>query len=331
MLLLLSLIIAVALPAVLSEVFQRILIPRLVAKGFVSKDVHKKEEPLIPEPVGPAISFSFIVALMILLPLTDRWALLAGIAAASGLASLIGLLDDIAPLGAKTKPVLLTLPAFILMATGDIVPRPYLPLLGRARLYYVYWIILLAMFTVFSNAVNMMDALNGMLPSSVYAATIPLIPIFLVLNSLNSFLALLSLLSLLSSMFPYYLRNKYPAKVFGGDSNSLFIGAAIASIAAASNTEAFFSIALLPFMVSGFSVIASVGGLVERHEIGKRPVILEEGRIKANPDPKAPISLIAILTSDRPKTEPEIVRNTLLTSLLSGLLACLTFFLLTPR
>ncbi len=321
-------LIAVVLPAILSEIFQRILIPRLVAKGFVSKDVHKTGEPLIPEPVGPAVSFSFIVALMLLLPLSGRWTLLAGIAAASGLASLIGLLDDIAPLGAKTKPILLILPAFLLIATGEIIPRPYLPLLGRARLYYVYWLILLAMFTVFSNAVNMMDALNGMLPSSIYAATIPLIPVLLVLNRLDS---LLALLSLLSSMLPYYLRNKYPAKVFGGDSNSLFVGAAIASIAATSNTEAFFSIALLPFMVSGFSVIASVGGLAERHEISRRPVILEKGKIKANPDIKAPISLIAILTSDKPKTEPEIVKNTFFISLVSGLLACLTFFLLTPR
>ncbi len=327
MLLLLTLVV-VTLPAILSEIFQRILIPRLIAKGFVSKDVHKIGEPLIPEPVGPAISFSFIVTLMLLLPLTSKWALLAGIAASSGLASLIGLLDDIAPLGAKIKPVLLILPAFLLVATGEIIPRPYLPLLGRARLYYAYWLILLAMFTVFSNAVNMMDALNSMLPSSVYAATMPLIPVLLVLNNLDS---LLALLALLSSMLPYYLRNRYPAKVFGGDSNSLFIGAAIASIAAASNTEAFFSIALLPFMVSGFSVIASVGGLMERHEISRRPVMLEKGKIKANPDPKAPMSLIAILTSDKPKMEPEIVRNISLISLMSGLLACLTFFLLTPR
>ncbi len=322
------LLIAVVLPALLSELFQRILIPRLISKGLLSKDVHKIGKPSIPEPVGPAVSFAFVTSLMSLLPLLDSWVLLAGIAAASGLASLIGLLDDIAPLGAKTKPILLILPAIPLIATGAVIPRPYLPLLGRARLYYVYWFILLAMFTVFSNAVNMMDALNGMLPSSVYTATIPLLPVLIALNSIDSILALIALLS---SMFPYYLRNRYPAKVFGGDSNSLFVGAAIASIAATSNTEAFFGIALLPFMVSGFSVIASVGGLMERHEIERRPVTLEYDKIKANPDPKAPMSLIAILTSDKPKAEPEIVRDTYLISLISGILSCLTFFLLTPR
>ncbi|HDI73485.1 MAG TPA: hypothetical protein ENF57_00555 [Candidatus Korarchaeota archaeon] len=321
-------LIAAVLSIVLSELLHRVLIPRLVAKGFLSKDVHKIGEPLIPEPAGPAVSFSFLLTLMSLAPISDNEVLLLGIAASAGLASLIGLVDDISPLSARVKPALLVIPALILMATGSLVPRPLLPILGRARLYYVYWLVLMAMFTVFSNAVNMMDALNGMLPSSVYAATLPLVPILLVIRNSS---ALIALSALLGSLLPYYLRNRYPAKVFGGDSNSLFVGAALASIAAVSNTEAFFGISLLPFMVSGFSVIVSVGGLRERSEIRKRPVIVEDGRIMAEPDPRSPMSLIAILTSDRPKTEPDIVKEVALTSLLSGLLSCFTFFLLTPR
>ncbi len=318
---------ALVLSLIASELFHRTLIPRLIERGYVSEDVHKSGRPKIPEPAGPAVYLAFAISVMIISHLAGSTAL-DGVVASTGLAFLIGLLDDLSPLGPKTKPLLLVLPALLLAVSGAIVPRPYLPILGRARLYYAYWIVLAAMFTVFSNGVNMMDALNGMMPSSVFASTLPLVP---VLIALGSYAGLLSLIALYGSLIPYYLRNRYPAKVFGGDSNSLFVGAALASIASISNTEAFFAISLLPFMVSGFSILASIGGLLERRDIKIRPVVVEEGVIRANPDGKAPISLIAVLTCQEGKTEPRIVREVIAISLLSGILSSTTFFLLTPR
>lgn len=311
---------------IFSELMHRSMIPRFKSRGLLSEDVHKEERPKIPEPLGPAVYIPFLISSALFYGLTGEMGPLA-VASSSGLAFLIGLIDDISPLGPREKPLMLLLPALVLIAIYPITPRPLLPIVGRARLYYVYWPVLLALFTVFSNAVNMMDSLNGMMPLSVYASTIPLYAVLLKLGRLE---AAVSLLILHASLLPYYLRNKYPARVFGGDSNSLFIGSALASISAISNTEAFFSIALIPFLVSGFSVLASIGGLKERRQIAKRPVLVENGRIRANPDPRAPISLVAIITSDGWKREPEVVREAAILSLISGSLACLTFFLLTP-
>lgn len=316
---------ASAVALVSSELMHRLLLPRYASKGLLSEDVHKVERPRVPEPLGPAVYFPFLISSLILFNLTGDGSVIA-IASSSGLAFLIGLLDDISPLGPRTKPLLLLLPALVLMATYQITPRPLLPVLGRARLYYFYWIIVPILFTVLSNAVNMMDSLNGMMPLSVYASTIPLIPVVAPNEG-----ALASLLLLHSSLLPYFYRNKYPARVFGGDSNSLFVGSALASIAVISNREAFFCIALIPFLVSGFSVIASVGGLRERRQITKRPVIVKDGMIGANPDPEAPISLVAIITSDRRKREDEVVKEAAFLSLLSGVLSSLTYFFLTPR
>ncbi|MCS7102885.1 MAG: hypothetical protein NZ992_03265 [Candidatus Korarchaeum sp.] len=308
-----------------SELMHRAILPRYERKGLLSEDVHKAERKKVPEPLGPAVYLPFLISSLTFFSLTGESSVIA-VASSSGLAFLIGLIDDMSPLGPKTKPLLLILPALVLIAAYQVTPRPLLPILGRARLYYVYWVVIVALFTVFSNAVNMMDSLNGMMPFSVYASTIPLIPVLA-----SNIGALVSLLLLHSSLLPYCYRNKYPARVFGGDSNSLFVGSALASISVISNTEAFFSIALIPFLVSGFSVIASIGDLKERRQITKRPVVVKEGIIKANPDPKAPISLIAILTSDRWKREDEIVKEAALLSLLSGGLSSLTYFLLTPR
>ncbi len=316
---------ASAVAMLTSELMHRVMLPRYVRRGLLSEDVHKPGKPKVPEPLGPAVYLPFLMASLIHFLLTKDGSSIA-VASSSGLAFLIGLLDDLSPLGPRIKPLLLILPALVLIATYQITPRPLLPILGRARLHYVYWIVLLALFTVFSNAVNMMDSLNGMMPLSVYMSTIPLMPVLAKNEG-----ALASLLLLHSSLLPYFLRNRYPAKVFGGDSNSLFVGSALASISAISNTEAFFCIALIPFLVSGFSVITSVGGLRERRQITSRPVVLREGMIRANPDPMAPISLIAVIASDKWKREDEIVREAALLSLISGILSSLTFFLLTPR
>jgi len=319
--------VAASLAALSSELLHRTMIPRYVRRGLLSEDVHKPGRPRVPEPLGPAVYLPFLITSLLFYALTGEIAAIA-VASSSGLAFLVGLLDDISPLGPKTKPLLLIMPAIILIAVYQVTPRPYLPIVGRARLYYAYWPIMLALFTVFSNAVNMMDSLNGMMPLSVYASTLPLIPVLISLGRLD---ALASLLMLHSSLLPYCIRNKYPAKVFGGDSNSLFIGSALASISVISNTEAIFGIALIPFLVSGFSIIASVGGFKERRQIERRPVILNEGMIRANPDPRAPISLIAIITIDKWKKEADIVREAATLSLISGILASLTFFLLTPH
>jgi UDP-N-acetylglucosamine--dolichyl-phosphate N-acetylglucosaminephosphotransferase len=319
--------VAALVAALISELMHRAMVPRYMRRGLLSEDIHKTGRPKVPEPLGPAVYLPFLIASIIFYALTGEIAAIA-VASSSGLAFLIGLLDDISPLGPETKPLLLILPALVLIAMYQVIPRPYLPIVGRARLYYVYWPIMLALFTVFSNAVNMMDSLNGMMPLSIYASTIPLVPVLISLGRLD---ALASLLILHSSLLPYCIRNKYPAKVFGGDSNSLFIGSALASISVISNTEAIFGIALIPFLVSGFSIIASVGGFKERRQIGRRPVILKDGMIKANPDPRAPISLIAIITSEKWKREPDIVREAATLSLISGTLASITFFLLTPH
>ncbi len=295
---------------------------RLRNKGMVSRDYHKREPRLVPEPAGPAVVIPFISAVLLASALFGDISFLA-VAASASLSAIIGIIDDMAPLSALAKPALLMLSPIPLMALGVLIPRPLLPVLGRARLYYMYWLILPIMFSVFSNAINMMDALNGLMPASVIISTLVMIPL---LDSRSRWVALF----LLASLFPYYVKNRYPATVFGGDTLSLFVGTVIASLASLSNREIFFFMALIPFMVSGFSVIASVKGLRERREM-KRPVHVKDGVIYVNLDEDAPMTLISILVSHRGKEEKEIVREVALLTLLSSLLSLATYYLMTPR
>ncbi len=300
----------------------RSYIERLKKAGRLSRDYHKKEERWVPEPVGPAVVVPFVSVSIILSGITGNPKFLA-VAIATSLGAIVGMIDDLINLSALTKPTLLLITPLPLMALGVLIPRPLLPIVGRARLYYVYWLILPIMFSVFANAINMMDALNGLMPGSVIVSLILLLPL---MDPSSQWIDLL----LVSSLIPYFLKNKYPAEAFGGDTLSLSVGSAIASIAAISNREMFFFIALIPFMVSGFVVIASVKGLRERREM-KRPVVVKDGVLYVNEDPEAPMTLIAVLVSYRGKDEKRIVKEIVALTTLSSLLSLITYYLMTPR
>ncbi len=313
---------SLVITALFTEWALRSYIKRLKRAGRLSRDYHKREEIWVPEPVGPAVVIPFVSMLLILSGLTDNYAFL-GIAAATSLGGIIGIVDDLINLSAISKPALLLLTPLPLMVLGVLTPRPLLPVVGRARLYYVYWLILPIMFSIFANAINMMDALNGLMPASVIISLVLLLP---TLNPSSQWVTLL----LIASLTPYYIKNKYPAKAFGGDTLSLAVGSAIASIAATSNREVFFFMALIPFMVSGFVVIASVKGLRERREM-KRPVVVRDGVLYVNKDLEAPMTLIAVLVSQRGKDERLVVKEIVALTALSSLLSLLTYFLFTPR
>ncbi len=303
----------------------RTLKNRFLKLGITGIDVHKQDKPEIPERVGigPLMAFtSSICVLVVLFPQSSI--LFSALMSTASLGGLVGLLDDVLDLGGKMKPLISPMAALPLIISGCLSPRPLLPLVGHARMYYVYWPLILIFFTVIMNATNMADALNGMMPSSVIIVTLSLVP-GLILTKKYHLIPVLA--AFIASILPYYWYNKYPAKVFGGNVGSMFVGAFLAGIAAASNLEMFLVISMLPFFITGFMIIYSAGGFRERREMKKRPTLLEGDLIRANPDEEAPMTIIAILTSDRPKREYEIVREFLMLTLISGILSIASLLL----
>ncbi len=320
-------LISAAAAGAVTDLLTRRLEARLRQRGVVGVDIHKPDRPEVPEGAGFAVFAGVSVGAALLWTLT-RSAHSVGFVGAAAVGALIGALDDRVDLGGVLKPALTLGVAAPLIAAGSLNPRPLLPLLGRARLFIAINALVPAYAAVVTNAVNMYDALNGMMPLSVAIAC----GAMAVIGALTGGIATTQLALVLAvALLAYYRYNRYPARVFSGNVGSLSIGAALSALPVYDGLEAFLLIAMLPFMVSGFFLLSSVGGLRERRQIVKRPVLVDSnGLIRANPDPAAPITLISILTLDRPKSEPEVVREAHLLTGLSALLAVLTLLALTP-
>jgi phospho-N-acetylmuramoyl-pentapeptide-transferase len=125
-------------------------------------------------------------------------------------------------------------------------------------------------FTVFvligvTNSVNLTDGLDGLATS----VTSIVCGLFLALSHFTSidFGTKLFLAFLIGGLLGFLLFNKYPAKVFMGDTGSLFLGGAVASVAIIMQMPLFLIIVGFVYLAETLSVIIQV---ISFKTIGKR-------------------------------------------------------------
>lgn len=296
------------------------LVMKLMWKiGKRAYDIHKPNKPMIPDMGGVAVILSTTIVIILLFLIKGINTKLLATLVAALFAGFVGLIDDIVNLG-KYKPLYVlpaVIPFYILNAYN---PRPPLPLIPKTRLTIIYPILLPLAIAVPANAVNMLDAFNGITP-------LTMIPVFLAL-SISSILnnrgieipALIIACSLLA--FLYY--NKYPAKTFMGNAGDMFIGGIAGALMVAGSLEVVGITAMMPHIINGFQTLASLRGLAERREVPRPTVIEPDGKLKVSDNLRAPITLVSLLLLDGPMKEKEIISEIFKLSLFSFILAIIT-------
>ena len=241
------------------------------------------------------------------------------------IAGIIGIVDDLRPLGARIKPLLTAISCVPILILQTYNPYPVIPLLGPVRLTLVYPVLIPIAIAVTSNAVNMMDVMNGSMPGTVSIISLAITGILFVSGAT----APASLAAgLLAAMLAFYYFNRYPAKVFSGDTGSLGVGAALGALSILGRIEAVMIVALIPQIMNAFYGLASVKGLRERREIRERPTkLLDNGKLEASSDKRAPITLARLILATGPLGEKEIVRGMMFLTAVSSVLAALTYWI----
>jgi UDP-N-acetylglucosamine--dolichyl-phosphate N-acetylglucosaminephosphotransferase len=293
-------------------------------RGITGRDVHKSPGVRLPEMCGVAIVIGLAAGVSIYAIVFPS--LIHETAAFMGtvlIAGTIGFVDDLRPLNARIKPLLTAVACLPILIFGTYYPHPPIPFVGPVSLTIIYPILIPVAIAVTSNAVNMMDVMNGAMPGTVSVILVAITAILL-FSAKNGTAALSA--ALLGALLAFYYFNRYPAKVFDGDTGSLAVGAALGALAILGNIEAVMVVALIPHIMNAFYGLASVGRLYERREIHERPIrILEDGSLRASTAKAAPITLVRIILAAGPLREREIVRDMIFLTLISSLLAVLTF------
>lgn len=327
-----------------SSLIMRIILPRLIqflkGKGKIGIDVHKLDKPEVAEMGGVGVLIVACISATIPLILFDNFIVkiqMVVFISVIGLAGLIGLVDDLFRLGSKIKPLLVAGASFPLLLANYFYYNeifyvdPKFPLIGEAfRLTYIYPLLIPVAITMAANAVNMIDVVNGSMsgPSIIIFATLLICsltkPIYDQFAITGAFLSAI----MLGVIIIFFLYNRYPAKVFAGDTGALTIGAGLALVGIMGRLEIVTVIVAIPLVINAFQLLASVRGFVEGRKLKSRPSIVKsDGTLAASTDIKAPLTLMRIVMARGPLKEPEITRQFIKLTLFCSVLAFVTHYL----
>lgn len=208
--------------------------------GLFGIDLHKVERLEIPEAGGIALLLGTI-PIFILYYLLSSDALILMFIFPVAIIGIVGLIDDLynIPQWLKTIACLLggiPLLFFVKETTLNLI-------IFKIPIGLLYYLIVPIGLTAASNLTNLLAGFNGEEIGLGFISTLSLsICIFL----LGDFKTSIYLLTFTLSFLAFLMYNKYPAKIFPGDTGTLIVGAIIASFSIIKHIEIIGIILLLP-------------------------------------------------------------------------------------
>ncbi|MBQ4438761.1 undecaprenyl/decaprenyl-phosphate alpha-N-acetylglucosaminyl 1-phosphate transferase [bacterium] len=175
--------------------------------------------------------------------------------------SLLGLFDDINGINAKIKLLFQTAIAFLATQYGALVetlPMPW----GRLELGIFSYVITIFWIIGIINAFNLIDGMDGLSSGITLFSSLTLAVLAIVNGYLPTALVALALAGAVTGFLIY---NFNPARIFMGDSGSMFIGyiLAILSLRSQSKAHAVVSI-LVPIIAMGVPILDTTLAFMRR-------------------------------------------------------------------
>ena len=279
-----SLIGAVAAALITAAVVALISTPVVKSLAFrvgavdVPKDGRRMHDHPIPRMGGLAIFFGFILSVLLFLPLTAQ---LRGMLLGAVIIVILGIFDDIFALPAKPKFLIQILAAFLAVWAGNRIyglsninifsSEPYWELGWLSYPISILWIVGI------TNAVNLIDGLDGLACGVSTISSMTLLVIALVVSEPDVALLMAALAGACLGFLPYNLN---PAKIFMGDTGSTFLGfiLAVVSIQGLFKFYTIISFAA-PFLILGLPIFDTAFAILRRLAKGQSPMTPDRGHI----------------------------------------------------
>lgn len=195
--------------------------------GAVDRPNYRKVHArVMPRIGGLAIFGAFIIGYAILLPKDEH---AAGILVGAVLIVLIGFLDDMLEITAKAKASGQLVAALVVVLWGGLqIEFINLPFLGQLDFGYMSIPITVIWIIGITNAINLIDGLDGL---AAGVSTIALIAITVMAAMMGDVFVAATASILAASLLGFLFFNFHPAKIFMGDTGSLFLGFMISVLA----------------------------------------------------------------------------------------------------
>ena len=250
---------AIILIPPLTYIYQKLNIVDLPA----ARKVHKKP---IPRVGGIAIVVATVFPIIAWIQLdAPIWGVLIGIA----ILFILGIIDDARNLSYKIKFIiqiisisLVFIYGFVDLNASHFVAKELVP---YAVLFTAYFLFILGV----TNAINLSDGLDGLAGGE---ALLSFSVIGLLAYETNNSLIILLVLAIVGAVFGFLRFNTYPAKIFMGDTGSLFLGFVLGLLSVALTYRVDNAYAkMLPLLLVGLPVLDTLMVMIIRLYHGKSP------------------------------------------------------------
>lgn len=268
---------AMLLALVLSLVITPLVKKLAIRWGVMDKPNQRKvHQQLMPRMGGLAIFISFALVVLITQPITET---ILGLLVGATWIVLVGIVDDFKGLSARVKLVGQIIGALILIGFGykvNFITNPFsegMLILGKLAIpITVLWIIGV------TNAVNLIDGLDGLAAGTSGIAALTMALVVLSQYAFNPALAADSLvviplaLILLGSLLGFLKYNFHPAQIFMGDSGSMFLGFTLSALAITGLTKGAAVISVfIPIVILGIPILDTFFAILRRY-LNKQPI-----------------------------------------------------------
>lgn len=223
-----------------------------------ARKIHKVPMPRLG---GLAIFLAFLLGYMLYGEISTQ---MLSILIGSFLLILVGIVDDIHSVKARYKLIVQIVAAAIVVLYGDL-SFTELSVFGYNIYFNDFFGSLLSIIFIvaITNAINLIDGLDGLAAgiSSIYFLTIAIIAF--ILNRIGGLDVIISLI-MLGSTLGFLFHNFPPAKIFMGDTGSLFLGFMISIIALLGYKVTTFTSLIVPIVILAIPIFDTVFAILRR-------------------------------------------------------------------
>ena len=236
------------------------------AGALDAPDARKVHTIPIPRMGGLAIYFGFVLAVLSSMRVSHE---ILGLLLGGTVILAVGVIDDLKQLPPKVKLLGQIVAAFVLVLFDiriEWLTNPF-----GDMIYVNYLSIPLTIFWVVSltNTVNLIDGLDGL---AAGVSTIASVTILLVALEQNLWTVAILTAALAGSALGFLQHNFNPAKIFMGDTGSMFLGYILAAVSILGTVKSAATIALVvPIVALGLPIMDTAFAIIRRYMNG-RPI-----------------------------------------------------------
>ncbi|MCX7694615.1 MAG: undecaprenyl/decaprenyl-phosphate alpha-N-acetylglucosaminyl 1-phosphate transferase [Caloramator sp.] len=243
----------------------------------VPKDDRRVHKKPIPRMGGLSIYISCLVISLFTLKMNYR---MFGLLFGATFIVFMGIIDDIKPLKPLTKLLVQIAAACILMLFDIRIKTLSLPFFGYDRYFDIgyFGMILTILWVVgVTNAMNLIDGLDGLACGTGIIASITL---FIVSLISGRYLSAIMTITLAGASLGFLYYNFNPAKIFLGDTGSQFIGYMLASISILSAIKYYTAFSIfVPILAFGVPIYDTLSSIIRRKMNGKPIMEADRGHL----------------------------------------------------